>query len=301
MINPQAIYLRTLLSKAGSFLQTIWDRIQRLASFLFGKPLYPVKSTYQKTVCTQIWNSLCNIENAESIPYMHHPSVLDKKYGDVAWICSRYLKGRNVGPRQRRWLQGLQKHALDAQRTSAESAEEAAYRTAIIEQENRERWREHERWFWKNMEMENAKKAAAAKAAEARWRRAAGDGDFDADLAHKLRSVLQEVTMPAGNHSPGFVYFKCWSLPSITWYKVGVTNDPQRRDSEQNILPVPAITLLIILAGSMRHAYAIESAVHRVLNECRIRGANNRELFQLEAEQATSVRLVLEEQYKRVF
>lgn len=84
----------------------------------------------------------------------------------------------------------------------------------------------------------------------------------------------------------GFVYFKRWRLRDGTcWYKVGITNNMSRRESEQNVLPVAAETLAYFDAGGMDRAKAYESAIHLVLDSQRIRDANNRELFHLSKEQ----------------
>jgi len=93
----------------------------------------------------------------------------------------------------------------------------------------------------------------------------------------------------------GFIYLKCWKMPDDScWYKVGITNNPDRRETEQNVLPVAAETIVCVDVGSMDRARAIESVIHQVLEERRIKDANNRELFHLSTQQASAVKAVLE-------
>ena len=80
----------------------------------------------------------------------------------------------------------------------------------------------------------------------------------------------------------GYLYLKVWVMPDGNrWYKVGITNKPSRRDAEQNVLPVAAVTVKLVQLPSMDHARAAEKAIHLVLDDRRIREANNRELFHL--------------------
>lgn len=93
----------------------------------------------------------------------------------------------------------------------------------------------------------------------------------------------------------GFIYLKRWMMPDDScWFKVGITNNPDRRETEQNVLPVAAETIICVDVGSMDRARAIESVIHQVLEEWRIKDANNRELFRLSAQQASAVKAVLE-------
>jgi hypothetical protein len=93
----------------------------------------------------------------------------------------------------------------------------------------------------------------------------------------------------------GFVYFKRWSMnDSICWFKLGITNNPNRRESEQNVLPVAAETIACVEVGSMDRARAIEAAIHKVLEDWRITNANNREIFHLTDQQASAVKAVLQ-------
>jgi hypothetical protein len=93
----------------------------------------------------------------------------------------------------------------------------------------------------------------------------------------------------------GFVYLKRWAMhDGSCWFKVGITNNPDRRETEQNVLPVAAETIACVDVGSMDRARAIEASIHKVLEEQRITNANNRELFHLSAQQASAVKAVLE-------
>lgn len=114
--------------------------------------------------------------------------------------------------------------------------------------------------------------------------------DHDQELAGVLWHAL-EISPP----TLGYIYFKVWAMPDGTcWYKIGITNNPERREIEQNVLPVAAVTISCIDVGSMDRARAIEGVIHRVLDEQRITNANNRELFHLSVQQADAVEAVLE-------
>lgn len=115
-------------------------------------------------------------------------------------------------------------------------------------------------------------------------------GEADPDLALKLKErAEQELCAIASQHS-GHLYFKVWALPDGSrWYKIGISNNPERRHSEQNVLPVPAETICTIRLHSLEHARAVEAAFHEVLDGARIRGANNRELFSLKPSQVAAV------------
>jgi hypothetical protein len=111
----------------------------------------------------------------------------------------------------------------------------------------------------------------------------------DAKLAGALWHAL-DTTPP----TVGFVYLKRWTMPDGNcWFKVGITNNPDRRDTEQNVLPVAAETIVCVDVGSMDRARAIENVIHQVLEEQRIKDANNREVFHLSAQQASAVKAVL--------
>lgn len=93
----------------------------------------------------------------------------------------------------------------------------------------------------------------------------------------------------------GFIYLKRWAMPDGScWYKIGVSNNPDRRETEQNVLPVAAESIICVDVGSMDRARAIEAVIHQVLDEQRITNANNRELFHLTSRQASAVKAVLE-------
>lgn len=112
---------------------------------------------------------------------------------------------------------------------------------------------------------------------------------LDQHLAGMLWHALETAPPVAG-----YVYLKRWCLPDGSyWFKVGVTSNPNRRDLEQNVLPVPAETLACVDAGSMDRARAIEYIIHNVLDEQRITDANNRELFHLNDSQAAAIMAIL--------
>jgi hypothetical protein len=116
------------------------------------------------------------------------------------------------------------------------------------------------------------------------------DIDEDSQLAGALWHAL-DIAPPA----VGFVYFKRWSMPDGShWFKIGITNNPDRREIEQNVLPVAAETIACVDVGSMDRAKMIEAVIHKVLQEQRITDANNRELFHLSDQQVSAVKAVLE-------
>lgn len=111
----------------------------------------------------------------------------------------------------------------------------------------------------------------------------------DQKLASALWHAL-DTTPP----TVGFVYLKRWTMPDGScWFKVGITNNPDRRETEQNVLPVAAETIVCVDVGSIDRARAIEVVIHQVLEEQRIKDANNRELFHLSSQQASAVKAVL--------
>jgi len=120
--------------------------------------------------------------------------------------------------------------------------------------------------------------------------------EYDADILQRLESEIDKSLVL----EPGFLYFKQWALPEATWFKIGVTNSPSRREAEQNVLPVPSQTLYLLRLDSMSHARAVEKALHRVLASKRIQGAMNRELFQLSPKDYGAVLLALKNLSDRV-
>ena len=138
-------------------------------------------------------------------------------------------------------------------------------------------------------------KAKKQQAAEALARSKRASMQFsgvaqDKGLAGALWHAL-ETTPP----TVGYVYLKRWTMPDGScWFKVGITNNPDRREIEQNVLPVAAETIVCVDVGSIDRARAIEAVIHQVLEEQRITDANNRELFHLNDQQVSAVKAVLE-------
>lgn len=111
----------------------------------------------------------------------------------------------------------------------------------------------------------------------------------DQDLLDKLWNELSRVEPPTG-----YVYLKRWSVRGESpWYKLGITSDPKRRESEQNVLPVPAETLFCYDVGSIERARLIESKIILVLGGHKIIGAQNRELFHLSDGQVSALMAVM--------
>jgi hypothetical protein len=108
---------------------------------------------------------------------------------------------------------------------------------------------------------------------------------YDSDILEKLEEEIERSLQL----QPGYLYLKQWALPDATWFKIGITNSPSRRDSEQNVLPVPAQTVYLVRLDSMEHARATEKAFHKILKSKRIEGAMNKEIFQLSPRDYRSV------------
>lgn len=116
------------------------------------------------------------------------------------------------------------------------------------------------------------------------------DADADPDLSLLLYEAGRRAIYECMDKASGFVYFKVWAMPGdIRWYKIGITNDPGRRDAEQNVLPVPSETLGLIRMPSIEYARLIESAFRVVLEQSNIKGAGNRELFHLRPKQVVAI------------
>ena len=79
-----------------------------------------------------------------------------------------------------------------------------------------------------------------------------------------------------------YLYLKKWVVSDKKWLKIGITNNPERRDSEQNVLPVPAELLKIIKIPNRNMAEKIEKELLDMYVAKRIKGANNKELFELD-------------------
>ena len=138
-----------------------------------------------------------------------------------------------------------------------------------------------------------ALKAARARGSELRMLHAQRLGicqSADPDLTVRLVDAAKEAIAESLSETSAFLYFKAWIMPDgHRWYKIGITTDLQRRDAEQNVLPVPPVTLQKLKFRHVHHARAAEQAFHAELTRMRIRGAKNRELFSLTPRQVASV------------
>jgi len=102
------------------------------------------------------------------------------------------------------------------------------------------------------------------------------------DLYQNLNKNLKKVD--------GYIYIRRWKLNDGTkWFKIGKTNDLERRESEQNVLPVSAETLATAKLASMQHANVAEQTIHKIIKKYQIKNANNKELFKLEPEDLASI------------
>jgi len=125
------------------------------------------------------------------------------------------------------------------------------------------------------------------KRIEAEKRRRLGlDAAADVVLAERLhKEVRRSLHALSGYH-----YLRCWVLQDgVRWYKIGITRNPDRREAEQNVLPVPATTILCVAMASIEHARSAEKAIHECLKSYRISGAGNSELFRLQSEHLAAV------------
>ena len=88
----------------------------------------------------------------------------------------------------------------------------------------------------------------------------------------------------------GYLYIRRWKLSDGTqWFKIGITNNLERREYEQNVLPVAAETLASAKLASMDAARAIEKSIQKVIKKYQIKNSNNRELFKLKPEDLASI------------
>ena len=123
----------------------------------------------------------------------------------------------------------------------------------------------------------------------------------EADVnSNDLLETLRRSVENALEINCGYLYFKQWNLNETTWYKIGITNSPKRRDNEQNVLPVPAETIFLLRLDSMEQARSLEKAFHRALENRRVKGALNKEIFQLKRSDYKSVMIVLRELRNRL-
>lgn len=116
------------------------------------------------------------------------------------------------------------------------------------------------------------------------------DPTSDIELSIRLEQEGIKALDSCAKESIAYVYFKAWVLPNgLKWYKIGITNDPSRRDNEQNVLPVPAETLSLISLPSIDLARTVETVFHSILNGRNIKGAGNKELFSLNPQEVSSI------------
>lgn len=158
---------------------------------------------------------------------------------------------------------------------------------AVVEQALAVIWQEHKiarlevillEAQQQRLRLKAAMKSAEQAAIEAKSNIPSIEG-ADTALAANLVAAIED----ARNRTGGYVYLKQWTLADGTrWLKVGITNNPSRRDAEQNVLPVPAVTLRLMETQSMDQAAAIERALHQQLAAQKVIGAGNRELFHLD-------------------
>lgn len=134
------------------------------------------------------------------------------------------------------------------------------------------------------------KQEAKKKLQEEHRRRLGIDETADPALVQHLAKTVGGAVKQSQDESSGFLYFKTWVMSDgHRWYKIGVTTDLERRDSEQNVLPVPATTLHIIRFRHIQHAKVAEQCFHAELQKMRIRGARNKELFSLLPKHVSSI------------
>ena len=106
----------------------------------------------------------------------------------------------------------------------------------------------------------------------------------------KLSTNLMENINKDLKNVEGYLYIRTWKINKQTqWFKIGITNDLERREMEQNVLPVAAKTLATAKVASMDHARSIEQSIHKVMEDFKINNANNNELFKLKPDDLASL------------
>jgi hypothetical protein len=260
---------------------------------------------------TILWPFACNpeglsdkdrrrIERALNLPYLHcgtapPPPVLEERLSNV-----QLLKILRSNPSKNGDVRELEKIIRDAEyilkncRSKKEDALDEA--KAFVSETKQARLKLLIEDANKRISFLESLRASEVQAAEREQRRAeVASAQFasiseDLQLAGALWHALDSKA-----RTVGYIYLKCWRMPdSSCWFKVGITNNPDRRETEQNVLPVAAETIICVDVGSMDRARAIEAVIHQVLKEQRITDANNREIFHLSDQQALAVKAVLE-------
>jgi hypothetical protein len=145
---------------------------------------------------------------------------------------------------------------------------------------------------WEQIQDELARRKRASQGvARERLRRQSHPSNITS--FHPYPSLLDSSVLrikETAKHPRGYVYLKRWRMPTgVSWYKVGVTSNPSRRHSEQNVLPVPAETIACVEVESMERARSVEADFRRLLAAQRIRDASNRELYELTLSQLSAL------------
>lgn len=110
------------------------------------------------------------------------------------------------------------------------------------------------------------------------------------DIDKELLEALMAACRSAKTVDPGFIYFKRWTVSeNIRWWKVGITSSMDRRETEQNVLPVPEELMASVECANLSEARSFEKAIHWVLRNKRIHMAQNRELFTLTEQEENAV------------
>lgn len=257
-----------------------------------------------------IINSLSNIDEALLSPYSSHPAVVSGYHDFIIRYCHKHLQiWRLNGPRRRRWLRGMIAYASEKLRHGQQETQEKllndrqriahlraqdVVRRLEIQSDLAERERaiiearqSHE--IKRRQEEQRQKWREQIKPREAERIQQQVTDEVDSGLVRGLLCALKNTAQ-----SKGYVYFKRWDMgDGVSWYKIGVTNNPSRRDAEQNVLPVKSVTLACVDVGSMKLARALESTLLKKLEMQRVKDAGNREIFCLTNAQANAVLQVL--------
>ena len=64
--------------------------------------------------------------------------------------------------------------------------------------------------------------------------------NFSSNEVKKSEELADKILDNIFKDEKLFLYLKKWEVANKKWIKIGITNDPSRRDTEQNVLPVPA-------------------------------------------------------------
>lgn len=101
------------------------------------------------------------------------------------------------------------------------------------------------------------------------------------NLNNNSDRLADEILEKINESEETFLYLKKWEVAGKKWLKLGITNNPDRRDSEQNVLPVPSELMKLVKMPNRKIAEKIEHELLDAYSSHKINGANNQELFEM--------------------